>query len=649
MAQVTVQVRRDHLETLSKCKPLAGVSELIWNGFDADAENVSVEIEETRLHAIRAIRVIDDGHGLPHEEALRGFESLGGSWKRDRSRTKVKRRFLHGKEGRGRFKAFALGRSIAWRTRYRLDGKVFEYKITGARGNLGIFDIESPREVPEPGTGTEVLIADTLEGLGGLLRDTAKVRLTEEFALYFSQYKDARLTYDGARIDPEALKVHSANFNFPEIALEQDRKTEANLTLVEWKMNTDRALYLCDTDGFILHEIRPRIQAPGFSFTAYLKSATFKDLEASNALAMGELHPDVRALIGAAKGAMRDHFRERAAEQAGGLVEEWKREKIYPYEGPPKDLLERTERQVFDVCAFSISSYLPDFDDADVKSKRLSFRLLRQALEKSPGTLHRILDEVLDLPEQRQKELAELLERTSLSAIINSAKVVADRLDFLRALETLLFEAESREVLRERDQLHKILADHTWIFGEQYHLTANEEGLTEVLRKHCALLGRDADEIDPVVRPDGKSGRIDLMLSRVLQPLPGVREHLVIELKRPSVDIDAGVVNQVESYAAAVALDERFRDTSTRWIFIAVSNAMDVAARRKATQRDRPPGLCHDEGNLQVWLKTWSQVISDARDRLHFYKARLDYDATRDSGLEYLQKTHRKYLPEHMQ
>src|SRR5207237_1403776 len=106
----------------------------------------------------------------------------------------------------------------------------------------------------------------------------------------------------------------------------------------------------------------------------------------------------------------------------------------------------------------------------------------KQALEKSPDALNRILDEVLDLPIERQQELADLLERTSLSAIINSAKIVADRLDFLRGIEALLFEEESRECLRERDQLHRILADHSWLFGEQYALTANEEGLTEVLR-----------------------------------------------------------------------------------------------------------------------------------------------------------------------
>jgi hypothetical protein len=81
---------------------------------------------------------------------------------------------------------------------------------------------------------------------------------------------------------------------------------------------------------------------------------------------------------------------------------------------------------------------------------------LRRAIERSPTELQRILDEVLRLPKRKQKELAE----------------VADRLKFLEALRFILFDYEAREKLRERSQLHKILEQNTWIFGEEYNLWA---------------------------------------------------------------------------------------------------------------------------------------------------------------------------------
>ena len=60
-------------------------------------------------------------------------------------------------------------------------------------------------------------------------------------------------------------------------------------------------------------------------------------------------------------------------------------------------------------------------------------------------------------------------------------RVVGD--SSIRGLELLLFNRESKEQLLERDQLHQVLAKETWIFGENFHLTSNEETLNEGLDK----------------------------------------------------------------------------------------------------------------------------------------------------------------------
>jgi hypothetical protein len=195
------------------------------------------------------------------------------------------------------------------------------------------------------------------------------------------------------------------------------------------------------------------------------------------------------------------------------------------------------------------------------------------------------------LPKEKQDEFAELLERTTLAAIVNAGKIVADRLDFLKGIEILVFSEESKGVLRERKELHRILADHTWIFGEEFNLTVDDQSLTEVLRKHLQLLGRSADDLEPVLRDDGTKGIVDLMLSRVVpQPRAEEREHLVVELKRPNQRIDSDAASQIRSYAFAVAEDERFKDTKTRWVFWAVSNDVTASVRREARQSNRPEG-----------------------------------------------------------
>ncbi len=235
---------------------------------------------------------------------------------------------------------------------------------------------------------------------------------------------------------------------------------QGELTILEWSQEVKRSLLLCDENGMALHEVNPGIQAPGFEFTAYLRWSGFRELGIEN-LPLEEFNPTLRSAINAAQQMLRQHFRRRSAEMARSAVERWKDEQIYPYSEPPKTSVERVERDVFDVVALSVASYSPGFENSDTTTKRLSFRLLAEAVTQSPEAVQRILREVIDLPIERQEELSRLLDRTSLGAIVGAAKRIADRLDFLAGLEQLLFVEENRKTLLERTQLHRIVAEET--------------------------------------------------------------------------------------------------------------------------------------------------------------------------------------------
>ena len=344
---------------------------------------------------------------------------------------------------------------------------------------------------------------------------------------------------------------------------------------------------------------------------------------------------------------MREHFRKRTAEKAAGLVEEWRNEKVYPYEGEPASVVEKAEREVFDVLALNVNTYLPEFSTSDDKTKRFQFRLLRQAVEHAPADLARIVNEVLDLPADKRQELADLLDRTTLAAIISASRLVADRLEFLRGLEMLVFDKKLKDTVRERTQLHRIVAENSWMFGEQYHLSVDDQSLTEVLKKHIDDQGRQVEIDMPVERADGSRGIVDLMFSRNIQ-LAGAedREHLVVELKRPKVKIDAKATAQIESYAFAVADDERFRSVPAKWVFWVLSNDVDTVTARKVSQKDRANGILFqdEEQRITIWVKTWSQVVNDCKARLRFFEEKLKYTPDRDASLDHLQSTYQKYL-----
>ena len=86
---------------------------------------------------------------------------------------------------------------------------------------------------------------------------------------------------------------------------------------------------------------------------------------------------------------------------------------------------------------------------------------------------------------------------------------------------------------------------NTWIFGEEYNLTVDDESLTEALQRHLEMLGKDDDAANgqPVVREDGRTGRLDLMLSRVVPQANALtREHLVVALGRAVVEAGHSVL-----------------------------------------------------------------------------------------------------------
>ena len=227
-------------------------------------------------------------------------------------------------------------------------------------------------------------------------------------------------------------------------------------------------------------------------------------------------------------------FRRRSAEESKTVVEQWKEQKIYPYRGDAKNQVEKIERQVFDIVAVSAAQYLPDFATTENKSRALHLRLLRSAIEKSPSELQLILGEVLRLPKRKRDEFAGLLKDVSLSAIISAARVVSDRLDFLVALEAILFDTGPKSRLKERTQLHRIVAKNAWIFGEEYNISVNDRSLTEVLRQHKKILGEYVIVESPVKHISKERGIVDLVLSRTIRRHQAQSlSHLVVELKAP--------------------------------------------------------------------------------------------------------------------
>jgi hypothetical protein len=198
----SVQVQEDFVEKLAAAHPAQALAELIWNGLDAEANSVRVAVDEGPLGP-SAIRIQDNGHGMAPEEAQELFTNIGGSWKRTARESKNGKRMLHGEEGKGRFRALALGRVAQW-----------EVVSTDAAGNLVRFHMtvikDSARSVritdPEPADsesapGVEVVITE-LYRMWDLEAEGLFQELNEIYAIYLTDYRDAAVSLLGKRLDP---------------------------------------------------------------------------------------------------------------------------------------------------------------------------------------------------------------------------------------------------------------------------------------------------------------------------------------------------------------------------------------------------------------------------------------------------------------
>lgn len=646
MKNIDVILGKDHLEDISSAKPIPAIKEIIWNAFDSNSLIVKVLFHKySNTNTIEKVTIQDQGEGIPHHNVSSLFGSLGESWKKDAKKNGD--RSLHGQYGKGRFKAFSLGEIVVWSTCVEDKGKYFRYSIKGNANNIKRFEISEPSESSDNIKGTQVEIFNLAKQASSLATDSSKESITKEYALYLTEYPHKKLFYDNAYITPSDVWLDKKEYNLGDIEIESAQEN-VSVSIIEWKFKTPREIHYCDENGFSLfnESAGKLVRSYGVDFTVYIKSPFIKRKFEENVLSLGSLESGIKELKDKVIDLCKKHFVNKEFLQKTKIVDEWKEQNIYPYERTPQPgSIEEAEQKVFNILAVNVESYLTSFSKSNNNVKKFTFKLLSQALKDNPNSVRKILSEVLVMSSDDQDSMAKLLEKTTLPNIIKASQVVSDRLNFLTGLEQLLFDDKTKKKLLERDQLHKLLENEAWLFREDFNLSRSENTLNQVLQYHADKMGIIYDPELPVVREDGTTGRVDLLLSKARQPREGELEHLVVELKRPTKKIDLSVINQVKSYAYAVSNDGRFDKQNTKWVFVAVSNEIDPLVQDEISQDDRPYGLLYSKGNVSIWIYTWGELIGQARSRLMFFSNLLDIDINRDSATNYLKETYAKFIP----
>jgi Histidine kinase-, DNA gyrase B-, and HSP90-like ATPase len=634
MPYLTLVAKQDHLEKAAVTRdPVKAVAEFVWNALDADALNVSVSYNTNPMGGIQSIEIIDDGSGIPPDKADSEFKKLGGSWKKAITKTAKFQRPVHGKEGRGRLRFFSLAENARWISHFDVPDigrqmQTLEIKAS----DLEKCFVSDPSISNSRNTGTK-LVLDNLRGTFDNLTSVASnAQFGSAFAPYLMQFPDITLTYNGQRIDPKSNVAHERDYEFDSITVGDRSVGDLKLRVIEWHSGTgERKIHFGGEAGITLGSQPANVVAPDFDFSAYAYSSYFQELANANLLELDDLtEPLFKATIEAVRDKLTDHFRRRQSDRTKGLIDQLKIEGAYPYDGEPTNEIERREREVFDIATHTVSSYSKDFKRAETSLKKTILTLIREALRHNPESLTNILHEVVKLPKARQDELSGLMQRTELGNIIAASSLIADRLVTIEILKGIVFNPKYRETVRERGELDALIKDNTWMFGENFHITLPEAGLTKIMNRVSEERSRRPAK-GSVRKPDGKIGRVDCFLGRAIPHAnPDKREFLLIELKRPSLKVSRKEFDQVEEYSKAIRLQPDFAHTDTSWTFILVSGEIDDNMMDRVTQDNRPVGLWIDKNNQKVWVRTWAEIIRECEGRLRFIKDKLNLEVSDD-------------------
>ena len=652
---VNVEITQEHFDRSIKGSPKEAVKELIWNACDADAKNIEVSFDYDGIagaESVSDIYVKDDGHGIAIDRIEEYFGKYGRSQKTYSDKSPGGR-IYHGKLGQGRYKSLAAGNFLDWDSVFRDEsGTLLRCEIhINSASRMNISYSETAEKAESEHTGTIVHIHGIPDEKIGFITKMAEPMetipdLLATFAPYLLAYTDITIKYNGVTVDP-AQQIKSQEDQ--ELVYEEDGKEpiKARLSAITWKEAQFNKLYICGSSGVVYAEM-DYTPLKRTSTSLYLMGDLFEQMHRDNTLAMGNTNPAYAYFEEEAKKFARALVGEQEEEDAAVEIARIKEEGIYPYDGEPEDDMKKAERDVFDVFAVQVNRAVPQLKSSSRQTKKLTYRLMREAINTNPASIKTILTEVFNLTQQQQDDLAELLTHTSLPDIIDTAKTVSDRLVFLQVLEEMVYNDSVGKAIKERTQLHKVLLKELWIFGEKYTLGTSDQSLRNLLKAHLNCLGRD--ELTPEIPPEAVEDltRIpDLCLFQQICPSYENFEHLVIELKRPTLTLTLKEMDQIRDYALTVAENPMFDKTRTKWHFVLLGQRLDQHVQRALRNQTVGEGNFYNADNVSISVFEWSKIIQDNKLKYEYLRRKLNHQLSSDPNFasDYLRTKHAELFP----
>ncbi|QEZ48019.1 ATP-binding protein [Cupriavidus oxalaticus] len=604
---------KKHFRSIEPWQP---IFELAWNGFDAKATAVSVDIVLNELAAPLSVTVLDNGEGIDPRSLELTFGSFNDSHKRGDAAQ-------HGAHGRGRLSFHRICRYATWHTRSssgqaRIAVDALTIKDYGA---WAIADDEQCAALKRQDTGTLVQLAEFSSHLPG--HAELKAKLSTEFGWHLALHPDHVLTLNGDPIPVPGHEITEHCFEW------DDHRFDVQIIRWDERPSSEKSYtYLLDSTGRIVHkQLSTLNNKSGFYTSIYISSPWADSFAVEQNLLDPYAHTprasEWKRLMRELGELTQELYERFLRRQARGEVEKYVEDGLFPTYA--ELVPEEREWRLSNAKELVTAIYVADptvFNAASKKQRKIIIRLLdRLAVSNENDAIFDVLNSVLELDEQAVKTLADQLQQTSLENIVATIEILQRRHSAAAKLRALM-NVHYREVLETPD-LQQIIEANTWLFGPAYEtLGAEEDSFTKIartLRDRVPQIGViDEEDVEASEDIAGAQRQTDLFLARRIPTLDSAGRMfyrcVIIEIKRPGIALNVKHLRQLDDYANIIKKHPEFSSEKMRFELILLgrkisSHDMEIESRMRQLLGRGELGLVSEDPRMKRYVLNWYTLL----------------------------------------
>jgi len=635
---------------LDKYTPEKAIAEFIWNGFDAKATTICVnlEIDNKEMDTYKTISISDNGTGICFEELSDKFKKFHESNKALANNNNSD--LIRGKNGCGRLTFFKFARYAKWETRYQKNDDVMEYDITASNDDIKQYNTSTPTN-SEKEIGTTVIFNEIKDVISTKFINKILIPfLQAEFAWYLELKEENKILINGNELDYSSIIADNDDFTINVKAYQKTHEFKCKYFRWNKKLNDEYSrFYLLNAQLELKNNQTTKLNKKGDEFwhSIIVVDDFFDNVNYVDNKAESNQQPRLffdnqfdrlvfNNLINQLNDYLKIKRRPFLKQQANALIDKYEKEDVFPkfsdndWDKVRKQSLEDLVKNLYEVEPAI-------FMKLNKEQKGVFIRLLNMIMDSEErDNLLKIVGEVIDLDSKDREEFAKVLETTRLKQVISTINLVLDRIKTLENLKKIVFEHELKA--NEKDNLQTFIENHYWIFGEEYRMVCAEEVKFEKALQTYIYILRGVEEKIYIEHPD-KYKEMDLFLTGV-DFRDGRPHNVVVEIKNPTniKKLTSKEVTQIKNYIDVILKQDMFNDNNEFWSFYLIGQDFDDVIKEDIINHER--GLLREKDNYCLYVKKWSEIINEVERRLKYLLEKLQ--------IERGKLTEKKILPEIM-